>query len=108
LTRCTAPVDHNRAAVYGSTVDHGRRWLKGSLEGGLGAALVSRSSPVVGENEEDPSGVPTVGEGGRCGAGGRPTTVNRKGDGLELGVGRVEARRGEIESGTRCSGMLRC
>ncbi len=101
-------MDHNRAAVYGSTVDHGRRRPKGSPERGLGAALVSGSSPVVGENEEDPSGVPTVGEGGRCGAGGRPATVNRNGGGLELGVGRVEAWRGEIESGTRCGGVLWC
>jgi hypothetical protein len=46
------------------------------------------------------SRVPTVGEGGWCGAGGRPATVDRNGGGLELGVGRVEARRGEIESGT--------
>jgi hypothetical protein len=52
-----------------------------------------------------PQGVPTVGEGGWCGAGGRPATVNRNGEGLELGVGRVEARRGEIESGTRCGGV---
>jgi hypothetical protein len=101
-------VDHNRAAVYGSTVDHGRRWPNGSPERGLGAASVSGSSPVVRENEEETSGVPTVGEGGRCGAGGRSATVNRNGDGLELGVGRVEARRGEIECGTRCGGVLRC
>jgi hypothetical protein len=101
-------VDHNRAAVYGSTVDHGRRRPKGSPERGLGAAPVSGSSPVVGENEEETSGVPTMGEGGRCGAEGRPAMVNRNGGGLELGVGRVEARRGEIESGMRCSGVLRC
>jgi hypothetical protein len=44
----------------------------------------------------------------RCGAGGRLATVNRNGGGLELGVGRVEGRRGEIESGTRCGGVLRC
>jgi hypothetical protein len=95
-------------AVYGSTVDHGRRRPKGSLECGLGAAPVSRSSPAVGENEEETSGVPTMGEGGRCGAGGRPATVNRNSGRLELGVGRVEAWRGEIESGTRCGGVLRC
>jgi hypothetical protein len=40
-----------------------------------------------GGNEEETSGVPTVGEGGRCGAGGRPATVNHNGGGLELGVG---------------------
>jgi hypothetical protein len=61
-----------------------------------------------GGNEEETSGVPTVGEGGQCGAEGRPATVNRNGGGLELGVGRVEARRGEIESETRCSGVLWC
>jgi hypothetical protein len=101
-------VDHNRAAVYGSTVDHGRWRPKGSPERGLGAAPGSGSSPAVGENEEDPSGIPTVGEGGRCGARGRLTMVNRNGGVLELGVGRVEAQRGEIESGTRCGGVLRC
>jgi hypothetical protein len=60
-----------------------------------------------GEKEEEASGVPTVGEGGRCGAGGRPATVDHNGGGLELGVGQVEARRGEIESGMRCGGLLR-
>jgi hypothetical protein len=102
------PVDHNRAAVYRSTVDHGRLRPKGSPDHGLGVAPVSGSSPTVGENEEETSGVPTVGEGGQCSAGGRPAMVNRNGGGLELGVGRVEARRGEIESGTRCGGVLRC
>jgi hypothetical protein len=94
--------------VYGSTVDHRRRWPKGSPELTLGAALVSGSSPAVGEKEEEASGVPTVGEGGRCGAGGRPAMVDHNGGGLELGVGRVEARRGETESGTRCSRVLQC
>jgi hypothetical protein len=47
-----------------------------------------------------------MGEGGRCGAGGRPVTEDRNGGGLELGVGRVEARRGETESGMRCHGVL--
>jgi hypothetical protein len=74
----------------------------------LGAAWVSGSSPVVGEKEGEASGVPTVGEGGRCGAGGRPATVDRNGCGLELDVGRVEACRGEAESGTRCGGVLQC
>jgi hypothetical protein len=69
---------------------------------------VSGSSPAVGEKEEEALGVPTVGEGGWCGAGGRPATVDRNGGGLELGVGRVEAWRGETESGTRCGGVLRC
>jgi hypothetical protein len=69
------PVDHDRAVVHESMVDHGQRWPKESLERGLGVAPVSRSSPAVEENEEETSGVPTVGEGGRCGAGGRPTMV---------------------------------
>jgi hypothetical protein len=68
------PVDRGRTTVYGSTVDHGRRWPKGSPELALGATPVSGSSPAVGEKEEEASGVPTVGEGGRCGAGGRPPT----------------------------------
>jgi hypothetical protein len=37
--------------------------------------------------KKKPRGVPTMGEGGRCGAGGRPATVNHNGGGLELGVG---------------------
>jgi hypothetical protein len=68
-------VEHERAAVHGSTVDHGGLWPKGSPEYGLGATPVSGSSPAVGENEEETSGVPTVGEDGRCGVGGRPVTV---------------------------------
>jgi hypothetical protein len=67
-------VDHDRAVVYGSTVDHGRRWPKGSLELVLGAAPVSGSAPAVGEKEKGALGVPTVGDGGRCSAGGRPAT----------------------------------
>jgi hypothetical protein len=67
---CTGLVDHNWAAVYGSTVDHGRRRPRGSPERGLRATPVSGSLPAVGENEEETSGVPTMGEGGRCGAGG--------------------------------------
>jgi hypothetical protein len=62
-------VDHDRAVVHGSMVDHGRRRPNGSPERGLGAPPVSGSSPVVGENEEEAWGVPTVGgavpEGGR-------------------------------------------
>jgi hypothetical protein len=95
-------------AVYGSTVDHGRRRPKGSPERGLRAAPVRGISPAVGENEEETSGVPTMGEGGWCGAGGRPATVNRNGGGLELSVGRVEAWRGEIESAMRCGGVPQC
>jgi hypothetical protein len=60
--------------VHGSMVDHGQRQPKKSPQHGFGAAPVSGSSPEVGENEEEASGVPTVGEGGWCGAGGRPTT----------------------------------
>jgi hypothetical protein len=48
--------------------------VQGSPEHGLGAAPVSGSSSTVGEKEEEASGVPTVGEGGRCDAGGRPAT----------------------------------
>jgi hypothetical protein len=68
-------VDHERTAVHGSTVDHGWRRPKGSPERGLGAAPVSGGSPAVGENEEESSGVPTVGEDGRCGARGRLAMV---------------------------------
>jgi hypothetical protein len=75
-TGCTGPVDHDQAVVHGSMVDHGRRWLKGSPERGLGAAPVSGSSSAVGEKEKGASGVPTIGEGWRCSAGGRPATVD--------------------------------
>jgi hypothetical protein len=44
-------------------------------ERGLGATPVSGSSLTVGENEEETSEVPTMGEDGRCDAGGRPATV---------------------------------
>jgi hypothetical protein len=72
-------VNHDRAVVHGSMVDHGQRRLKISPERGLGAAPVSESSPAVGEKEKGASRVPTMGEGGRCGARGRPTTVDRNG-----------------------------
>jgi hypothetical protein len=64
-------------AGSGSRVHGGPRagWPKGSPERGLGTAPVSGSSPAVGENEEETSGVPTVGEDVWCGAGGRPATV---------------------------------
>jgi hypothetical protein len=55
-TGCTGPVDNDRVVVHGSTVDRGRRRLKGSPERRLGAALVSGSSPAVEENEEETSG----------------------------------------------------
>jgi hypothetical protein len=106
VDRVHGSVDHGRTAVYGSMVDHGRWWLKGSSELMLGVAPVSGSSPAVGEKEA--SGVPTIGEGGRCGVGGRPATADQNGGGLDLGVGRVEARRGKLESGTRCGGVLQC
>jgi hypothetical protein len=91
VDRAHGSVDHGRTAVYGSMVDHGWRWPKGSLELALGAAPVSGSSPAVGEKEMEASGVPTVGGGGRCGAEGRPTMVDQNDGGLELSVGRVEA-----------------
>jgi hypothetical protein len=106
VDRAHSSVDHDQTVVYGSTVDHGRQWPKGSPELTLGAALVSESSPVVGGKEEEASGVPTVGEGGRCDARGRPATVDHNGVRLVLGVGRVEAQRGETESGMRCGGVL--
>jgi hypothetical protein len=81
-TRCTGPADHDRAVVHGSVVDHGRRRPKGSPEHGLGAAPVSGSSPAVGEKEKGASGVPTVGEGGRCSAEGRPAMVDQNGGGF--------------------------
>jgi hypothetical protein len=108
MGRAHGSVDRGGTAVYGSTVNHGRWWPKGSPELALGAAPVSGSSPAVGEKEEEASGVPTVGEGGRCGAGGRPTMVDHNSGRLELGVGRVEAWRGKTESGTRCGGVLQC
>jgi hypothetical protein len=49
-------MDHERAVVHGSTVDHGGWRPKGSPESGLGAAPVSGSSVT--------SEVPTMGEDG--------------------------------------------
>jgi hypothetical protein len=95
-------VDHDRAVVYGSTVDYGRRWPKGSSELVVGAAPVSGNLSAVGEKEKGAPGVPTVGEGGRCNAEGRPATVDRNGGGLVLGAMRLEARGGEALGGTRC------
>jgi hypothetical protein len=89
-------------------VDQGQRWPKGSPELVFGAASVSGRSPAVGEKEEEASGVPIMGEGGRCGARGMPAMVDHNGGGLELVLGRVEARRGETESGMRCGGVLQC
>jgi hypothetical protein len=97
-------VDHDRAVVHGSMVDHRRRRPNGLPERGLGAPPVSGSSPVMGENEEEAWGVPTVGEGGRCGARGRPTTMDRNGSGLELGVRaiRVRMERANARTGMWC------
>jgi hypothetical protein len=76
------PVDHDQVVVYGSTVDHGWWWLKGSPELALGAAPMSGSSPAVGEKEKGAPVVPTVGEGGRCGAGGRLAAKKQIGGGF--------------------------
>jgi hypothetical protein len=76
VDRAHGSVDHDRTTVYGSTVDHERGWLKGSLELVLGAAPVSGSSPMVGEKEKEALGVPTVVEGGRRGAIGSPAMVD--------------------------------
>jgi hypothetical protein len=108
LVKKKMPVDHDRAVVYGSTVDHRRRWPKGSPELTLGGAPVSGSLLAVGEKEKGAPRVPTVGEGGRCGAGGRPATVDQNGGELELGVMRLEARGGEALGGTRCGEEQRC
>jgi hypothetical protein len=101
-------VDHDRAVVYGFMVDHGRRWPKGSPELMLGAALVSGSLSAVGEKEKGAPGIPTMGEGGRCGARGRPATMDQNGGGLEHGAMWLEARGGEAMDGTRCGEEQRC
>jgi hypothetical protein len=86
-------VDHNRAVVHRSMVDHGRRRPKGSPERRFGAAMVSGSSPVVGGKEKGAPGVPTVGEGGRYGGGVGRATMNGGGGrwwtlGTSYGAGR--------------------
>jgi hypothetical protein len=108
MDRMRDPVDHDRAVVYESTVDHGWRWPKGSPELALGAAPVSGSSPAVGEKEKGAPEVPTVGEGGRCGAGRWRTTVDQNGGGLDLGAMQLEAWGGEALGGTRCGEEQRC
>jgi hypothetical protein len=81
-------------------------------EGLTGARARGRSGEWkligVGEKKKGAPGVPTVGEGGWCGAGGRPTTVDRYGDGLELGAMRLEAQGGEALGGMRCGEEQRC
>jgi hypothetical protein len=69
---------------------------------------VSGSSPTMREKEKGAPGVPTVVEGGRCGARGRPATVDQNSGGLELGATRLEARGGEALGGTRCGEEQRC
>jgi hypothetical protein len=60
------------------------------------------------EKEKGAPRVPTVGEGGRCGAGGRSAMVDRNGGGLELGAIQLEAWGGEALGGTRCGEEQRC
>jgi hypothetical protein len=46
--------------------------------------------------------------GGAVPEGGRPVTVDRNGDRLELGAMRLEARGGEALGGMRCGEEQRC
>jgi hypothetical protein len=96
------PVDHDRAVVHRSMVDHERRWLKGSLERGLGAAPVSGSSPAVGEKEKGAPGVPTMGEGGRYGGGVGRAMMNGGGSGRWSMGTCYGAGKGEKSSGRSC------
>jgi hypothetical protein len=98
-TGCTGLVDHNRAAVYGSTVDHGQRRQKRSPECGLGAVPVSESSPAVGEKGEETFGILTRGKWGRCDDGGAPMLMSGGGGawssvGGQHGRGWSESMRG--------------
>jgi hypothetical protein len=43
-------------AVYGHTVDHGQRWSKGSLESGLAATLVGKTSTWAREKRDKAMG----------------------------------------------------
>jgi hypothetical protein len=98
-------VDCGRTAVYGGPGPAVAEGLAGArVWGRFGEWKVAGS----GEKEEEASGVPIVGEGGRCSARGRPAMVDHNGGGLELVLGQVEARRGETESGMRCGGVLQC
>jgi hypothetical protein len=92
-------VDHNRAAVYGSTVDHGQRRQKRSPECGLGAVPVSESSPAVGEKGEETFGILTRGKWGWCDDGGAPMLMSGGGGawssvGGQHGHGWSESMRG--------------
>jgi hypothetical protein len=75
-------------------------------EGLAGARAWGRSGEwkltSSGGKEKGASGVPTVGEGGQCSAGGRLATVDQNGGGLELGAMWLEARGGEALGGMRC------
>jgi hypothetical protein len=49
-------MNHCGMAVYGHTVDHGRRWPKGSPEAGLAATPVGKTSLRVGEKRDKAMG----------------------------------------------------
>jgi hypothetical protein len=98
-TGCTGLVDHNRAAVYGSTVDHGRRQPKRSPECELGGHSGEWKLAGGGEKGEETFGILTGGKWGRCDDGGAPTSTSGRGGawnsvGGQHGRGWSESMRG--------------
>jgi hypothetical protein len=96
-------VDH----YFGHSMVDSRPGQGGALAGAWRAtATEGGSSPWEHLKKEGAERNLTMGEGGQHRGGARPATMDQNGGGLELGVGRVEAWRGEAESGTRCGGVL--
>jgi hypothetical protein len=101
-------VDHNRAAVYGSTVDHGRRQPKRSPECELGGHSGEWKLAGGGEKGEETFGILTGGKWGRCDDGGAPTTTSGS-DGAWSSVGGQHGRGVErIDARARTAVWRRC
>jgi hypothetical protein len=79
-------------AVYGQTVDHGRRWSKGSLESSLAATLVGKTSPWAGEKRDKAMGNLSKGGNWRLIGGMRPASEGEWNTALVLGVRRLGAQ----------------
>jgi hypothetical protein len=92
-----------RSVHGGLTTGIGRRARRRMARGCYGGRELAAGAPI----ERGGRGDLTVGEGGQHGAeqGRRRGAVAAV---VETRRGRVEARRGEAESGTRCGGVLQC
>jgi hypothetical protein len=97
---CTGPVDHDRAAAAERLAGARARGRSGEWKLACG-----------GGKEKGASGVPTVGEGGRCSAGWRPATVDQNGDGFFSWTQSLEPRETMRNAAKVCGeggGDVRC